>query len=286
MQQQVAAAVSANFVWATRAGAWLARQVATHFDEEREAVLPALRTGGAGGRWASAEIERARGRAWSLASKALTALRGGYIGVLMFGMVGTVAGLALINPFSLGAGVLLGGKTISDERPPGHRASAGRGEGGGAALRRRSRLPGRQGVTRDAADHPARPAGPLPQLADQLAASIKDSVASAERSVRTTQAEREQRLEEIPQELFALGALRDQVRTLLTMPAPSLESTMMFRAIAAPSSEPGLTTDLVPVVGHVDPAAPVPAPRARNEPPRDVPRTGGSHALRSADGRA
>ena len=223
---------------------------------------------------------------WNLGNKALTALRGGYIGMLMFGMLGTVVGLALINPFSLGAGVLLGGKAISDER---RRIIARRQAEAKAAVRRyvdevafqvgkesREML---RAVQRDLRDH-------YSQLADQLAASIKDSVASAERSVRTTQAEREQRLEEIPQELSALGALRDQVRTLLTMPAPSLESTMMFRAIAAPSSEPGLTTDLVPVVGHVDPAAPVPAPRARNEPPRDVPRTGGSHALRSADGRA
>jgi dynamin family protein len=287
LREQCAAAVSANYVSATEWSRALARRVATHFAEEHEAVLPALRIGrppsvaGVDGDLVVRDSEK-----WNLTNKALTALRGGYIGVLMVGMLGTVAGLALINPFSLGAGVLLGGKAISDER---RRIIARRQAEAKAAVRRyvdevafqvgkesREML---RTIQRDLRDH-------YSQLADQLAASIKDSVASAERSVRTTQAEREQRLEEIPQELFALGALRDQVRTLLTMPAPSLESTMMFRAIAAPSSESGLTTDLVPVVGHVDPAAPVPAPRARNEPPRDVPRTGGSHALRSADGRA
>jgi len=224
----------------------------------------------------------------------------------MVGMLGTVAGLALINPFSLGAGVLLGGKAISDER---RRIIARRQAEAKAAVRRyvdevafqvgkesREML---RTIQRDLRDH-------YSQLADQLAASIKDSVASAERSVRTTQAEREQRLEEIPQELSALGALRDQVRTLLTMTAPSLESTMMFRAIAGPPvpvpswsnpfpSDSGLATDLVPVVRHRDPAAlqaaPVPAPRARNEPwpspqPPDAHGTGGSHALRPADGSA
>jgi tRNA U34 5-carboxymethylaminomethyl modifying GTPase MnmE/TrmE len=41
VQQQVASAASANFVWATERARWLARQVATHFDDQREAVLPA-----------------------------------------------------------------------------------------------------------------------------------------------------------------------------------------------------------------------------------------------------
>src|SRR6185312_10372605 len=44
VQQQVAAGASANFVWATQRARWLAQQVATHFDDQREAILPALRT--------------------------------------------------------------------------------------------------------------------------------------------------------------------------------------------------------------------------------------------------
>jgi Dynamin family len=297
LREQCAAAVSANYVSATQWSRALARRVATHFAEEHEAVLPALRIGrppsvaGAAGDLVVRESEK-----WNLTNKALIALRGGYIGVLMVGMLGTVAGLALINPFSLGAGVLLGGKAISDER---RRIIARRQAEAKAAVRRyvdevafqvgkesREML---RTIQRDLRDH-------YSQLADQLAASIKDSVASAERSVRTTQAEREQRLEEIPQELSVLGALRDQVSTLLTMPVPSLEATMMFQAIAGPShtvsswddsSDTASPTDLVPVVRYpaAPRVAPVPAPRPSPH-PRDAHRTGGSHALRSADGSA
>ena len=50
------------------------------------------------------------------AQKLLTGMRGGYGGMLMIGMVGTLAGLALLNPLSLGAGVLFGVKTVRDEK--------------------------------------------------------------------------------------------------------------------------------------------------------------------------
>jgi hypothetical protein len=43
-------------------------------------------------------------------------LRGSYGGVVMVGLVSTLSGMALLNPFSVGAGVLLGGRTVRDER--------------------------------------------------------------------------------------------------------------------------------------------------------------------------
>ena len=157
---------------------------------------------------------------WNLGNKALTALRGGYIGVLMFGMLGSVVGMSLINPFSVGAGVLLGGKAIVDER---RRIIARRQSEAKAAVRRhvdevvfqvgkdsREML---RVVQRDLRDH-------YSELADQLNRSIRESVASAERSVQATQAERERRLTEIGTELSALGALRAHVETLLA-PADS-----------------------------------------------------------------
>ena len=160
---------------------------------------------------------------WNLGNKALTALRGGYIGVLMFGMLGSVAGMSLINPFSVGAGVLLGGKAIVDER---RRIVTRRQSEAKAAVRRhvdevvfqvgkdwrgRCWRPGRAARLRD---H-------YSELADQLNRSIRESAASAERSVQATQAERERRLTEIGKELSALAALRARVGTLLA-PADSV----------------------------------------------------------------
>ena len=44
VQQEVASAASANFVWATQRARWLAQQVAEHFADDRDQLLPALRT--------------------------------------------------------------------------------------------------------------------------------------------------------------------------------------------------------------------------------------------------
>jgi hypothetical protein len=49
-------------------------------------------------------------------SKGMTAMRGGYGGVLMFGMLGSLAGLALVNPLTLGVGLIMGRKTLRDEK--------------------------------------------------------------------------------------------------------------------------------------------------------------------------
>jgi hypothetical protein len=47
--------------------------------------------------------------------KIFTGLRGSYGGVIMFGLITSLAGLPLINAISLGAGAAFGGKTIKDE---------------------------------------------------------------------------------------------------------------------------------------------------------------------------
>ena len=43
VQQEVASAASANFIWATQRARWLAQQVAEHFAGDRDQLLPALR---------------------------------------------------------------------------------------------------------------------------------------------------------------------------------------------------------------------------------------------------
>ena len=55
-------------------------------------------------------MELPDGEAFGVGQKALSGLRGGYVGMLMFGMLGTIVGLALLNPFSIGAGLLLGAR--------------------------------------------------------------------------------------------------------------------------------------------------------------------------------
>jgi hypothetical protein len=214
VQQQVATGASANFVWATQRARWLAQQVATHFDDQRVAVLPALKTEASAALGSVREMTVREAESWSLGHQALTGLRGGYIGVLMFGFIGTMVGLTLLNPISIGAGLLLGGKTISDER---RRVVARRQAEAKMVVRRyvddvsfqvgkdsRDML---RGVQRDLRDH-------FTTLAEQLNRSLKDSLSSAERSVTTTREETEQRLAEIETALAKLERLQERVRTL------------------------------------------------------------------------
>ena len=109
--------MSANFLWATQRAQWLAGQVAEHFSEDGERGPARSCTPRSPTRLGSIRgMSLREDERWSIGQKALTALRGGYGGVLMFGLMGTVVGMSLINPFSVGAGLLLGGRAISDER--------------------------------------------------------------------------------------------------------------------------------------------------------------------------
>jgi Dynamin family len=215
VQQQVASAASANFVWATERARWLARQVATHFDDQREAVLPALRTEASAALGSVREMKVREGESFSFGQQALTGLRGGYIGVLMFGFLGTVAGLALLNPISVGAGLLMGGKTLSDER---RRVVTRRQAEAKTVVRRyvddvtfqvgkdsRDML---RGVQRDLRDH-------FTELAEQLTRSLRETLTAAERSVTASKEDRARRLAEIDKELTTLETLQARVGTLL-----------------------------------------------------------------------
>jgi hypothetical protein len=221
VQQQVASAASANFVWATERARWLARQVATHFDDQREAVLPALRTEASAALGAVREMKVREGESFSFGQQALTGLRGGYIGVLMFGFIGTIVGLSLLNPFSIGAGLLLGGKTISDER---RRVVTRRQAEAKTVVRRyvddvtfqvgkdsRDML---RGVQRDLRDH-------FTDLAEQLTRSLKESLMATERSATASKEDRVRRIAEIDTELARLETLQARVGTLLPEAAPN-----------------------------------------------------------------
>ena len=225
VQQQVASAASANFVWATERARWLARQVATHFDDQREAVLPALRTEASAALGAVREMKVREGEAFTFGQQALTSLRGGYIGVLMFGFLGTMVGLTLLNPISVGAGLLLGGKTLSDER---RRIVTRRQAEAKTVVRRyvddvtfqvgkdsRDML---RGVQRDLRDH-------FTELAEQLTRSLRETLQAAERSVTATKEDGVRRLTEIESELATLEKLQARVRTLLPAPDPSIPAT-------------------------------------------------------------
>jgi hypothetical protein len=215
VEQSAANAASANYVWATQRARWLAGRVAEHFDEEREQLLPTLRIEPNDPLRSVRALTIRETEPLGLGRKLLTGVRGGYMGLLMFGMLGTLAGFALLNPLSVGAGVLLGRRAIVDEKK---RVITKRQTDAKAALRRyidevtfhvskdsRDML---RSVQRSLRDH-------FTKQADEMKRSVQESLRAAEKSVKASKTDRDTRLTEITTELAHLDRVAKQVRTLL-----------------------------------------------------------------------
>jgi hypothetical protein len=222
VQQEVASAAAANFLWASQRARWLAHRVAEHFSSDRDQLLPALRNDPSDAVRSVRAIAAPTDASWGVGNKVLTGLRGGYMGMLMFGMIGTVVGFASIfNPIGIGAGIAMAGKSLGDERK---RLTTKRQNEAKAAVRRyvddvtfqvakdsRDRL---RTVQRDLRDH-------FTQQAEQLKRSLQESQQATDRAVKASRAEREARLTEITAELERLEAVRRQARAMLPRSAPA-----------------------------------------------------------------
>ncbi|MDN5750702.1 MAG: dynamin family protein [Pseudonocardia sp.] len=226
VQQEVAGAAAANFVWATQRARYLAQQVAEHFSTDRDQLLPALRNDPSDALASVRRMVAPSDEAWGLGNKALTGMKGGYMGMLMFGMLGTFLGFALINPVGIAAGIVMGGKTIGDERK---RLITKRQNEAKTAARRyvddvtfqvgkdsRDRL---RAVQRDLRNH-------FTEQAEQLKRTLAESQQAAERAVKASQGERDARKAEIPAELEARAVVRRQVRALLPRAAPAAKAAV------------------------------------------------------------
>ena len=143
-----------------------------------------------------------------IAGNALTAARGAYGGVLMFGMVGQLAGLALLNPLTLVVGIGLGRKAVRDERK---RALTQRQAQAKVAVRKyidgisfevakESRDLMRR-VQRDLRDEFA-------ARAEQLQASTREALSAAETAAKEELAARQARLADVDAELARLAKLK------------------------------------------------------------------------------
>jgi Dynamin family len=214
VEQEVSAAVAANFLWTAQRARWLASQVAEHFSGDGQ-LLPKLRTRTEDPLHGVHAMELRSSEPFGIGQKALSGMRGGYVGVLMFGMLGTIVGLSLINPFSIGAGLLLGAKGFTDDR---RRVYAKRQNDAKAAIRhyaddvifqagKESRELLRR-VQRDLRDY-------YTDRAEETNRSLKDSLVKAEQSVRASKEEQQRRLAEIPKELARLEELHSRAVSML-----------------------------------------------------------------------
>ncbi|MDT7741229.1 MAG: hypothetical protein QOE59_307 [Actinomycetota bacterium] len=218
LHQQVSAGVATNVVWAEERTRWLAERVATHFAEDGAGVLPPVTVGASPdgtayavdpvGMLAAPDHEK-----FGFTQSLMIGMRGSYGGVLMIGMMTTIAGMALLNPFSVGAGLLLGSKTLVDERKRALRRRQGEAK---QAVRRHvddvifqagknSRDMLRE-VQRTLRDH-------FTTTAEELERSLS-ATADAARAVEMDGAKRAARLADVEAELERVEHLAERARRL------------------------------------------------------------------------
>jgi Dynamin family len=108
-------AAESNFRWLVERSHWIARRIAAGFPATPGGVLPDSTF------WipevfeSMPQLDAPAVGEFTVGQKVFTGLRGSYGGLVMFGLVTSLAGLPLINVVSLGAGALFGGKTLRDE---------------------------------------------------------------------------------------------------------------------------------------------------------------------------
>lgn len=116
LDERIATEVTQNFRLAQRLSVELANKVAVRFGEDERRAIPRIHVDGTEGVLRGCgqleELDSAKG---SLLQRTISALRGSYSGVLMIGVATTLAGLALVNPWSIAAGVLLGAHTVWED---------------------------------------------------------------------------------------------------------------------------------------------------------------------------
>lgn len=216
LEEQIAASVGDNFVWAHERALWLAELVADHFAAAGAVALPDLDLG---------ELEDVLDPVASLADletgkigitqKVLVGMRGSYGGVLMFGLITTFVGLSLLNPISIGAGVLLGTKAYKEDKE--NRVRTRRSEAK-MAIRRftddvsfqvgkesKDRLRQIQRVLRD---H-------FTSIAEQTLRSLNDSLRAAQEAANVETTERAARTAQLDREMKVVAELNERASALV-----------------------------------------------------------------------
>jgi len=216
VQGQAAAAAAANFIWATERARWLAGQVADLFEEDGARSMPRLRAANPDMLGTVRELQRPNGEKFGVGQKALTGLRGGYMGTLMAGMYSTFIGFSLLNPVSAAAGLLMGSKMVRDEN---RRLLDRRKMEAKNAVRRyiddvsfqvgkQSRDMLRQ-VQRELRDY-------FLARSEELTRSAQEALIAADQAMRANEAERQQRCADLQAELDRVAALEQRGRALVS----------------------------------------------------------------------
>ncbi len=216
LKQRVAADTAETYLELSARADQLSTAVADHFEDDRLTLGLDLDTTAAAERAAEIEVRsRIDENSSGVLSSGITAMRGTYGGFLMFGMLGQIAGLTMLNPATAVIGILMGGRAVRDEK---QRQLTIRRQQAKATVRQfvddasfelnkeiRDELRRLQRALRD---H-------YSQCADELNRSVAASLAAAKSAAQSGQAERDKRLRDVHAERARIADLRKQASTLV-----------------------------------------------------------------------
>jgi predicted GTPase len=169
-----------------------------------------------GGVRASTDVEMAK---IGVGTQGMMALRGGYGGLLMFGMLGRMAGLAMMNPATIVIGIFMGRQAMKSEKD--------------RALNQR-RAQAKQAhrkytdevsfvVGKDSRDTLRRVQRQLRDLfaarAEELHRSTSEALTAAQNAVKSNESTRQNRLRDVDAELARIGKLSKRAAALGVAPA-------------------------------------------------------------------
>ncbi len=222
LDQRVAAAVGDSYVWATQRSEWLAAQVVEQFTRDGGTDLPDLAVGdGADVLGQLVELTDIDRGALTVTQRVLIGMRGSYSGILMTGLVTSLAGMALINPVSLAVGLAIGSKAYRDDK---------------AVRRQRRQAEARAAVrthldevvfqvTKQLKDRLRQVQRTLRDLvtatADETSRTLTEALRTAQRSAKTGAADREARLRVLRQRLDQVDRCTRDVERLAGTPVPA-----------------------------------------------------------------
>jgi len=215
LEQQVSQSVQQNFVWAIQRAQYLAGQVADHFSSSGAALLPELNYGQEDFQSAQVRaLEKPELETPGVGSKLFTGVRGGYSGFVMGGMAMGLAGVSMLNPLSIGAGLLFGGKTLHDELK--NKKQRRQNEAKVAVRRHVDDVTFQVGkdirdmlrqLQRTLRDH-------FSSIAEEMSTSLNEAVMSAQKSVQTDESGRANRIRDLKAELERIDNMAQRARAL------------------------------------------------------------------------
>ncbi|MGF2948821.1 dynamin family protein [Microbacterium alcoholitolerans] len=222
LDQRVTAAVSETFVWTDERSRWLAEEVAELFSQD-ESDIPIHDVSDIDGVLDPVDgISGLDAGQLSAGEKIYIGVRGSYGGVLMVGLATGLIGMALINPLSLLAGVLVGRRAYREDM--GNRLNRRQQEAKiivrkyidevtfqvGKQLKDRLRM-----VQRATRDH-------FGSLAEELHSSLADALQRAKQAATGYTATRDQRVVMLRNRIAELERVRKAIPALPPAPVRAL----------------------------------------------------------------